>query len=198
MTAIGAQQEGELKAYSQQIKISWEDFEREYLSREDEWKYEWVNGYVEKTKRTMNQYQFYILNNLKDLFDKLKIEGKISGYLGVEMDAYFLENIHRIPDVAYYSLAQNVKMAAGENQVPEFVIEIISKTDNINRVNKKVRNYREAKVAVVWHIFPDLEEVHIYKGTNMITFSGEEICSADPVLPDFKITVNDIFKKPVA
>ena len=53
-------------------------------------------------------------------------------------------------------------------------------------------------MAVVWHIFPDLEEVHIYKGPNMITFSRDEICSADPILPDFKITVNDIFKKPVA
>ncbi|MFT4761411.1 MAG: Uma2 family endonuclease [Paraglaciecola sp.] len=196
MTAIGAQQEGELKVYSQQVKISWEDFECEYLSREDEWKYEWINGYVEKTKRTMNQYQFFILNNLKDLFDELKIEGKISGYLGVEMDAYFLENIHRIPDVAYYSLAQNVKMAAGENQVPEFVIEIILKTDNINRVNRKVQNYREAKVAVIWHVFPELEEVHIYHDDKMVILKGTRICSAAPILSDFEITVNDVFKKP--
>lgn len=89
-------------------------------------------------------------------------------------------------------------MAAGENQTPEFVIEIISKTDNINRVTKKVQNYREAKVAVIWHIFPDLEEVHIYKGTNMVTLTGNDICSAAPTLPDFKIAVDDIFKKPVA
>jgi hypothetical protein len=29
----------------------------------------------------------------------------------------------------------------------------------------------------------------------MTTFVGDEICSAAPVLPDFAISVNDIFKK---
>jgi Uma2 family endonuclease len=87
-------------------------------------------------------------------------------------------------------------MAAGENQVPEFVIEIILKTDNINRVNRKVQNYREAKVAVIWHVFPELEEVHIYHDDKMVILKGTRICSAAPILSDFEITVNDVFKKP--
>lgn len=36
-------------------RISWEDFKRKYLSREDGYKYEWVNGAVEKTKRSMDK-----------------------------------------------------------------------------------------------------------------------------------------------
>ena len=35
-------------------KISWETFKNRYLSREDDFMYEWVNGYVEKTKRSIN------------------------------------------------------------------------------------------------------------------------------------------------
>ena len=46
--------------------VSWETFEKKYLSREDSWKYEWVNGIVEKTKRFMYQEQFYILHNLRN------------------------------------------------------------------------------------------------------------------------------------
>lgn len=195
MTAIGLHRNRDLAFYPNYEKISWEDFEQEYLSREDEWKYEWVNGYVEKTERTMNQYQFFILANLRECFENLKREGKITGYLEAEVDAYFLENVHRIPDIAYYTNEQVAKMGNGENQVPEFVIEIISKTDNINRVTKKMKNYREARVAVVWHVFPDLKEIHIYHGTEMTTVTGDEICSAVPVLPDFNISVNDIFKK---
>lgn len=47
-------------------KISWETFEKKYLSREDEWKYEWVDGIVEKTKRDLHEKQFNILANLRD------------------------------------------------------------------------------------------------------------------------------------
>jgi thioredoxin reductase len=35
-------------------KISWETFEKKYLTREDKYKYEWVNGIVEKTERNKN------------------------------------------------------------------------------------------------------------------------------------------------
>lgn len=178
--------------------LTFEKFEYEFLNREDEWKYELVDGLVEKSARTITQQHFYLLANLRTCFENLKANGKIAGHLGVSVYAEILENIHRVPDVAYYSLEQLIKTKNRENQVPEFVIEVISKTDNINRVTKKVQNYREAKVAVIWHIFPELEEVHVYNGLNMKTLSGDDVCSAAPILPDFKISVNDIFKTPTA
>ena len=46
--------------------ITWEAFKTKYLNREDKFKYEWINGTVEKTQRTMNQEQYYIWFNLKD------------------------------------------------------------------------------------------------------------------------------------
>ena len=195
MTAIGKYQDSDLAYYSSHEKISWADFEKEYFSREDKWKYEWVNGYVEQTERTMNQYQFYILANLRNLFEDLKKAGKISGYLEAEVDAFFLENVHRIPDIAYFTKEQVISMSQGHNQVPKWVIEIISKIDNINRVTKKLQNYRAAEVAVIWHIFPDLAEVHVYQGDNMTILTGDKICSASPVLSAFEISVNDLFKK---
>ena len=36
-------------------KITWTDFEKKYLSREDAFKYEWVNGIVEKTPRNLTE-----------------------------------------------------------------------------------------------------------------------------------------------
>ena len=53
--------------------ISWEDFQREYLSREDGYKYEWLNGTIERTPNAMNAAQLYILSNLLNYFMGLKI-----------------------------------------------------------------------------------------------------------------------------
>ena len=58
-------------------KITWQEFERKYLSREDGYKYEWIDGVVEKTKRIMDQKQIILLRNLRIFFEKLRFEGKI-------------------------------------------------------------------------------------------------------------------------
>lgn len=39
------------KPSATQKSISWADFQKKYLSREDNYKYEWLNGIVEKTNR---------------------------------------------------------------------------------------------------------------------------------------------------
>ena len=181
---------------NQEGGISWEEFEKEYLTREDLYKYEWVNGSIEISERTMNQYQFYILTNLRRFFESWRLNRKHSGELEPELDTFFLEKVHRRPDIAYFTEEQVARMAYGENQVPAFVIEIISTNDAANLVQQKMKNYRDAGVAVVWQIYPELQEVHVYRGESSTICSGEKMCSAAPVLPGFAISANDIFKKP--
>ncbi|MBC7891307.1 MAG: Uma2 family endonuclease, partial [Sphingobacteriaceae bacterium] len=177
-------------------QLSWPAFERKYLSREDGFKYEWVNGKVEKTRQSMNQYQLFILLNLRQHFDTLRDGGKINGALEQEIDTFFLETIHRRPDVAYFSPEQLARMAYGNNQVPSFVIEIISGTDAVNRVTKKLKNYREAGVKVIWQIFPELEEIHVYLGVQMTICREDDHCSAAPALPAFELSASKVFEKP--
>ena len=177
--------------------ISWEAFQRRYLSREDAYKYEWLNGIVEKTKLTLGYTQFYIAQNLCNYFESLRFKNRIDGLLIIKGDVFFLEK-HRRPDIAFFTNQQIEAAADGINPVPKFVIEIISNTDAINRVNKKMQNYRDADVEVVWHIFPQSQEVHIYGGENLDTVHikrGDMICSVNPTLPDFNMSVSDIFKR---
>ena len=178
-------------------KITWQEFERKYLSREDGYKYEWIDGVVEKTKRSMDQKQYRILKNLRLLFESLSRLGKIFGGLEAEVDTFFLPKKHRRPDISYFSADQEQAMLKGEMQIPQFVIEIISTNDQMNKAHLKMRNYREASVKVVWHIFPELKEVHVYSGNYldfMTVCTGKILCSASPALPDFVLSAEDVFK----
>jgi Uma2 family endonuclease len=175
-------------------RISWEAFKADYLEREDGFKYEWVNGVVEQTHGTMDRTQFFIVQNLLDFFGFLKFSGKISGSLMPEGDTFFGTN-HRRPDVAYYTDDQIESAADDEKAEPQFVIEIISTTDQMNRVHKKMRDYRASNIPVVWHIFPELEEVHIFHGRKGEVYIGDDLCSAAPCLPEFQLSVNAIFKR---
>ena len=175
-------------------KISWETFQKKYLAREDRFKYEWVNGMVEKTPRSMDQSQLFILTNLYQFLIRLKsANSRVDGHLIAEGDAFFNGN-HRRPDIAYYTEAQ---IQAGRRQEKvhlEFVIEVISTNDQMNKVHEKMRDYRAAGVKVIWHIFPKLKEVHVYHGKNMAVCVGDDLCSAEPVVKGFIVPTKDIFK----
>ncbi len=178
--------------------ISWKDFQRRYLRREDGFKYEWLNGTIEKTVKTMDNSQFFILNNLLDFFFKLKFQKMASGQLVPEGDIFFLKN-HRRPDFAWLSLEQIGRTTKGENQVPRFVIEVISSNDMLNKAVKKMEDYRAAGVEVVWHIFPQFHQVHVYSVPDlrkMTVCKNDDLCSAGPALPAFELPCSEVFRKP--
>jgi Uma2 family endonuclease len=176
--------------------IPWEDFEKEYLVREDLARYEWVGGVVTQTAKQMNQYQYFILDNILEYFIQLRMEGKVTGKLYTEIDTFFLKDHHRRPDMAWFSNEQAARMAYRENQVPSFVLEIILDNDNADNLLDKLSDYAEAKVQVIWLISPKLEQVHIYNAQGKSISKGDMLCSASPVLPGFEITANNLFKKP--
>lgn len=185
------------KAQPKPRLISWEEFQNKYLSREDAYKYEWVNQQVVKSK-SMDYSQFFIVNNLQLLFEQLRSNGQVEGMLMPEGDMFFGSN-HRRPDIAYLSKAQIARTAHGENQTPSFVMEVISTKDQMNRVHEKMENYRNAGVKMVWHIFPLIRQVHVYSGIGlkkMTVCTEGDVCSAGEVLPGFELKVEELLKKP--
>jgi len=177
--------------------VTWPEFQKRYLEREDGYKYEWLNGEVVKFKG-MDYTQFYIVKNLQQHFEQMRLSGQVNGILMPEGDIFFGPN-HRRPDVAYLTDEQIAYTAYGENQVPEFVIEVISNNDQLNAVADKMGNYRSAGVRVVWLILPNRREVQVFSGENlkrMLVCTEEDVCSAAPVLPAFEMSANDIFNKP--
>ena len=180
--------------------ISYEQFQKKYLNRRnDRFKYEWVKGFPIITRHTMEKYQFFILRNLRNFFDNLKMAKQITGYFEGEFNLFFDTDVNRKPDIFYYTEEQADENALGGNPIPEFVIEVISNTDQLNYMIDKMNDYRAADVKVVWHIFTQKNEVHVYSGNNltsMMVCKGDTLCSAAPVLPQFALSVNDIFKLP--
>lgn len=175
--------------------ISWAIFAKKYHNREDSYKYEWVDGYVVKTKYAMNQYQSVLAINLLEFFYTLKAKKLVEGGFVAEVDTFLAEKTMRRPDMVYFTPEQMKKIGLeNKNQVPLFVIEIVSSTDQVNALQLKMKNYRDAGIQVVWQIYPKLREVHVCVGETITICGGKTICSAKPVLPHFEITVEDMFK----
>ncbi len=174
--------------------ISLDNFLEKYVNKEDSFKYEWNKGIVEKTDRTMNRNQFAIYRKLLNLFCKTTLFAQ-EGILMSEVDMY-LPSVDRTrrADIAVLRGRQVDDSVSGEATVCPFVIEIISKNDQINEVEEKILEYFENGVEVIWIIFPKIKKVEVYTSIEDVKICfGNTICSAMPVLPDFNISVNDIF-----
>jgi Uma2 family endonuclease len=179
--------------------ITYVQFQKRYLNRDDQFKYEWVKGFTIITKHTMEKYQFFILRNLRNFFKQLEKTGKTTGSFESEFNLFFGKDVNRKPDIFYYTEEQADDISLGGNPVPEFVIEVISNTDQLNYMVDKMNDYRAAGVKVVWHIYTLKNEVHVFNGeklTSMAVCKGETMCSAAPVLPQFSISVEEIFRLP--
>ena len=175
-------------------QLTWAGFQKKYLTKEDGYKYEFVGGSVVKTEHSMDQTQAFIQDNLLNFLTKLRtLKSLPDGNFIAECDMFFGEN-HRRPDISWLTKKQLRDAREGQHVTPNWVIEIISTNDQFNKMMDKMLDYERAGVSLVWHIFPNHEKVHIYKGKQMTICSGDDICSADSVVNGFEMPAKAVFQ----
>ena len=162
----------------------------------DGFKYEWNDGEIIRFEK-MKKKHLVIIRKLQQLFFKT-VSFTRGGAIIMEQDVMLTGIQMRRPDLAYFSGSQIDKSIGAEEPIPEFIIEVVSPTDDATKVEEKPAEYFKSSVKVVWHIYPDNEVVYVYTSRKQVTICTDtDICSASPVLADFDISVNDLFALPV-
>ncbi len=103
------------------------------------------------------------------------------------------------PDVAWLSskkwnsLSENEKLKFSY-VVPEFIIEIMSPSDRLNQLKKKMEQWIHNGVLLGWLIIPQFQQVFIYRrdGSFETIKSFDEILSGENVLPGFILNLKDL------
>ncbi|MCU0339726.1 MAG: Uma2 family endonuclease [Spirosomaceae bacterium] len=159
----------------------------------DGYKYEWNDGEIEKSEK-MKKKHLKLIYALASLFDGTKAK-KQKGLLIPEQDVMLTGIQLRRPDLAYFSGVQIENSDKTDDEpIPAFVIEIISPTDDAVKVEAKIAEYFKAGVEVLWHIYPENQAVYVYTSRKTVKIcTDDDICSANPTLPDFEISANQLF-----
>lgn len=78
--------------------------------------------------------------------------------------------------------------------VPDFVIELRSKSDSIKTLREKMAEYRSNGVRLGWLINPQQQQVEIYRpGQDVEILQSPTMLSGEDVLPGFSIDLGSIF-----
>ncbi len=155
-------------------------------------KYEYNKGVIEKME-AMKAKEQYLALNIQRYFSQTKA-AKEGGQIVQELEVWTSPEQWRKPDLAFISIEQTRAAMQGYEPVPEFIIEVISPNDQINRVKNKVYEYFHAGVKVLWHIFPEQQVVEVYRSPEEVEVcSGSKLCSAEPVVKGMLMPAAEVF-----
>lgn len=157
------------------------------------YKYEWVDGELEKTDYMMKNTERGIVQRIQRAFAKTKAYAE-HGELFAETHVPVTETRIRIPDLSFFDSQQIEASEQGDFPIPAWVIEIISPNETGFKIERKALEYMKAGVSVLWQVYPNLRMIHVRTSANntQLYFENDE-CTAAPALPDLKINVNELF-----
>ena len=113
--------------------------------------------------------------------------------------------LKRRPDVAFvstkrWSLRREVPDTESWDVVPDLTIEVISKSNSANTVARKIEEYFQAGVVLVWVIFPVTKKIYVYSSPTCVRILqvGDDL-DGEGVIPAFRVPLSTLFgrkKKP--
>jgi Uma2 family endonuclease len=157
------------------------------------YKYEWVDGELEKTDYMMKNTERGIVQRIRQAFYRTKAFNE-GGEMFAETHVPVSETRIRIPDLSFFNAEQIAASEQGALPVPAWAIELISPNEVGFKIERKALEYYKAGVQVLWQVYPDLRMVQVRTSLRSTQICWEEDeCTAAPALPDMKLKVNELF-----
>ncbi len=77
---------------------------------------------------------------------------------------------------------------------PDLVVEVVSPGDEASMLERKLSDYREAGIPLIWVIYPATRQVHVIQENGPEHTRGQQdVLTGEPVLPGFSCPVGSLF-----
>lgn len=104
------------------------------------------------------------------------------------------------PDASYYTGPQSPSDMGFVNGPPDFAVEVRSEYDYGRAAERdmaeKRADYFVAGTGVVWDVDPVAQSIAVYRAsdpTTPVTFGRGDIADAEPAVPGWRLTVDELF-----
>jgi len=104
--------------------------------------------------------------------------------------------IVRAPDVAYIPRERlsHVDPKHALKVVPALAVEVLSAYSTARETTRKIQQYRDAGIKMIWVVDPDKCEVDIHSSLPLKTLRKGDALSDDKILPGLSIHINTLFE----
>jgi len=162
--------------------------------------YELVDGKL--VEKRMSDLAQTVANMLKAKLDAWALPSRL-GFCYVEASFRCFRadpDMVRRPDVAYISQERLKTYTWGQAYLtvaPDLAVEVVSPSDQVIDLDRKIADYFDAGVRRVWVLNPDLRVARIYRALDDVAqmIGGADL--ADPeILPGFRCPLTEVFALP--
>jgi Uma2 family endonuclease len=103
----------------------------------------------------------------------------------------------RAPDLSFVraSRRDSIRSKGFAKGAPDLAVEIISPSDSIRQLMRKVKQYFAAGTHTVWIVYPDEQEVQVLEATGTDRWlKGDDPIEAPELLPGFSVPISQFFE----
>jgi Uma2 family endonuclease len=106
----------------------------------------------------------------------------------------------RFPDVAFIAYNRIPEQADPATKVPNWIpnlaVEILSAGNTRAEMSRKLRDYFDAGVELVWYVDPSDRTVRVYRSAEVVTILTEaDWLDGERLLPGFRLNIRDWFER---
>jgi Uma2 family endonuclease len=132
------------------------------------------------------------------LFDSAEARG-LGIVCGANTGFRLAEDLLLSPDVSFVSKERLKKIRVAPDKflagAPDLVVEVLSPSDRMMQVNRKLDRYFEHGTRLAWLVNWPKQQVHIYTADSIESLTNlDEILTGGSVLPGFKCKLRKIFQ----
>ncbi len=124
--------------------------------------------------------------------------GRIGRLSGADGPMRLLPNQVRLPDLAFVLRDRLpdplLPMAKVPKIAPNLAVEVLSESNTVREMERKLDDYFSAGVELVWYVDPDTRTVQVFTSlTDCEELKGNDTLTGGTVLPGFSISLTEIF-----
>jgi Uma2 family endonuclease len=151
-------------------------------------------------EKTVGTYDSYLAMTIGRLLANFVVEHALGIVLGADGMLRFAPGLVRIPDVSFISWDRlpnrRIPDQAIADLVPDLAIEVISRGNTREEMQRKLREYFHAGVRLVWYVYPEPCEVHVYTAADEFDVITERYAvDGRDVLPGLAVGLTELFRK---
>ncbi len=148
-------------------------------------------------EKAMGFEESWIAANLLFLLGQFLQQHPLGIVTGVDGLIQLLPHQVRIPDVAYFAWERlpdrRLPREAVPHIVPDLAVEVLSTSNTPAEMRRKLREYFQAGVRLVWYIDPAARTVTVYHDENdSIELDEDRMLIGGGVLPGFEVSVRQL------
>jgi Uma2 family endonuclease len=132
-----------------------------------------------------------LIGSLLNVFVRQNKLGRVTGADG----GYIISGERYIPDVAFITFARQPEACheAYNPNPPDLAVEVLSPSDNLNKLRVKISNYLAAGT-IVWLVLPEDRVIEVHAPGQPVKILGlKDTVDGGLLLPGFTLDLRDIF-----